>query len=66
MPKSNSSKEEYRCPTCGANFWQGPFDRGPIEEGELIVAEMVYSCVNCHAVCSHAQMVKAEKRGDVS
>lgn len=36
------------CPHCTATMFQGPFFRGPIQDGVLIKREEVYQCMNCH------------------
>ena len=36
------------CPRCSATVFQGPFQRGPIEDGTFITREVWYQCVNCN------------------
>lgn len=56
MPKdkptetARAATKEIRQCTCGATVFQGPFVRGPIENGQHIERERLYQCVNCHHV----------------
>lgn len=51
------TKIEKECPKCHSTMWQGPFNRGNIINGELVVRESLYNCVNCHAVLPVSEMV---------
>lgn len=35
---------------CGARIFQGPFQRGEIINGAVVVRENLYQCVHCHRV----------------
>ena len=55
MAKSQSASEPQsrtlkKCPNCGATVFQGPFVRGPIENGALVARDTLYQCVNCNRV----------------
>ena len=47
--QAEGPKNLKRC-TCGATVFQGPFQRGEIRNGVMIVRETLYQCVGCNAV----------------
>ena len=47
---AKKAKVRKQCPACGAFVFQGPYKRGEIHDGKMVVQEKVYSCVTCHAV----------------
>lgn len=55
-PKATEGKTIKQCPQCGATVFQGPYARGPIENGKLVARETLYQCVNCHRVAVLAEI----------
>lgn len=51
------AKSRKACPNCNATVFQGPFQRGPIEDGTFITREVWYQCVNCHTAHLESELV---------
>ena len=47
-----NSKTIKQC-TCGATKFQGPFPVGTFVDGNFMVENNQYTCVNCHNVWGH-------------
>ena len=63
MAKDKPVEEELKkdrtlktCPSCHATRFQGPFQRGEIINGNFVVIEVLYQCVNCNRVVPVEQM----------
>ena len=48
----SGSKTIKQCPQCGATVFQGPYTRGPIENGKLQPRDVLYQCVGCNRVAA--------------